>query len=261
MARAATLNEHAVDGRLLRLVANLVIAASLLALAGAGLFALARLPAFSLHGIGLEGDLTHNTEVTVRAHAAPKLEGGFFTMDLERARAAFESVPWVRRATVRRIWPDRLVVRLEEHRPAALWISEDGVSRLVNTFGDVFEPLRGDFDEEALPRFSGPPGSSTAVLAMYAALQSALLPMDSPIEALTLSGRGSWQVEMAGGVAIELGRGEHAELVARAARFARTLPQVMATYQRALLHADLRHTDGYAVRLKGITTFASPLKN
>ena len=60
---------------------------------------------------------------------------------------------------------------------------------------------------------------------------------------------------------IELGRGDGEEVAARAARFARTLPQVMQTYQRALLHADLRHPDGYAVRFKGIATFANAGRN
>jgi hypothetical protein len=35
----------------------------------------------------------------------------------------------------------------------------------------------------------------------------------------------------------------------------------MQTYQRTLLHADLRHPDGYAVRLKGITTLANSGRN
>jgi cell division protein FtsQ len=32
---------------------------------------------------------------------------------------------------------------------------------------------------------------------------------------------------------------------------------VTASYQRPLLAADLRHPDGYAVRLKGVTTTTS----
>jgi cell division protein FtsQ len=96
---------------------------------------------------------------------------------------------------------------------------------------------------------------------MHQALLPALRPLQTPLEALTLTPRGSWHAELAGGVVIELGRGEVAEVTARAAAFARTLPQVSATYQRALVHADLRHTGGYAVRLKGITTFTNAAKN
>ena len=45
-----------------------------------------------------------------------KLAGNFLTIDLARCARAFESVPWVRQAVVRRVWPNRLRVQLEEHR-------------------------------------------------------------------------------------------------------------------------------------------------
>jgi cell division protein FtsQ len=151
MARAAVTTTLPADVRLARVGANLVLAAVLLVLALAVLWWLAQRPLFSVRGIVLEGELTHNTAATVRAHAAPKLAGGFFTMDLERARAAFESVPWVRRASVRRVWPDRLAVRLEEHVPAALWMADDDIERMVNTFGQVFEANADDVEDDNLP--------------------------------------------------------------------------------------------------------------
>lgn len=262
MARAATMpSPLPVDVRLTMAGANAVLAAMALVFAAAALLWLTRLPVFAVRGIVLEGDLAHNTPATVRAHAAPKLTGGLFTLDLERAQAAFESVPWVRRATVRRVWPDRLAVRLEEHKAAALWITSDGTDRLVNTHGEVFEANVGDVEDDNLPRLAGPRGSAARVLAMHRALVPALSTLDATVVSLRLSARGSWRVEMEGRVVLELGRGDGDEVVARAARFARTLPQVMQTYQRPLLHADLRHPDGYAVRLKGITTFANPGRN
>ena len=56
------------------------------------------------------------------------------------------------------------------------------------------------------------------------------------------------------GAVVELGRGSDDEVIARAGRFVATLPQVTGRYQRPLAYADLRHTDGYAVRLKGVST-------
>jgi cell division protein FtsQ len=78
--------------------------------------------------------------------------------------------------------------------------------------------------------------------------------LGSPLESLLLNGHGSWRAKLTNGVLIELGRGEPEALAARAARFVRTLPQVSVAFQRPLLAADLRHADGYAVRLKGVTT-------
>jgi cell division protein FtsQ len=74
------------------------------------------------------------------------------------------------------------------------------------------------------------------------------------IETLTLSGRGSWRASLDNGATLELGRGSADDVVARAERFVRSVGQVTGHYQRRLVRADLRHADGYAVRLEGITT-------
>ena len=118
---------------------------------------------FPIRGIQLDGDLARNSVPTIRANAAPRLAGNFFSVDLQAGRAAFESVPWVRRAVVRRVWPDRLAVQLEEHRAAALWEGAEAdrnADRLVNAYGEVFEANVGDVEDERLPSLAGPEGSA-----------------------------------------------------------------------------------------------------
>jgi cell division protein FtsQ len=243
------------DVRLMQSTANAVFVLAAVALLAAGVLWLARLPVFAVKAIKIEGEVHRNSVSTIRANAAPKLAGNFFTLDLQKTRAAFESVPWVRHAVVRRVWPDRLAVRLEEHRAAALWAGDDGNDRLVNTHGEVFEANIGDVEDEALPRFAGPEGSTAAMLGLYRRLQPVLARLDEgDIESLQLSVRGSWRATLDNGAVVELGRGSDEEVLARADRFVRTLAQVTGRYQRPLEYADLRHADGYAVRLKGVTT-------
>jgi len=220
-----------------------------------------RSPMFPIRGIQLDGDLARNSVPTIRANAAPRLAGNFFSVDLQEGRAAFEAVPWVRRAVVRRVWPDRLAVRLEEHRAAALWEGPEadaGTDRLVNDFGEVFEANVGDVEDENLPQFSGPEGTSAAMLALYRRLAPLFTAQRLEPVAMQLSGRGSWSLELDSGATVVLGRGSEDELVARSERFLRTVSQVIGRFQRDLEYADLRHADGYAVRLRGITTTLVP---
>lgn len=255
MARAAAITPLPFDVRLALVGANVLLTLLGVVILAGAMWWLATRPTFTLRGITLEGDLAHNTPLTVRAAVNSKLAGNFLSLDLDHAREAFESVPWVRRATVRRLFPDRLAVRLEEHRAAALWDDDAGEARLVNTFGEVFEANVGDVEDEALPRLAGPPGSAARVLTMHRALEPVLQPLGSPMRTLQLTGHGTWRTRLANGVAIELGRGETDAVAERAARFVRTLPQLTASMQqRPLLSADLRHSDGYAVRLQGVTT-------
>lgn len=267
MARASALANHfsqpsaaagaglPADVRLMQATANAVLALLVVGLLAAGVHRLARLPVFNIQGIRIDGDVSRNSESTIRANAAPRLAGSFLTLDLQQARAAFEAVPWVRHAVVQRVWPGRLAVQLEEHQPVALWLGTDGNDRLVNTHGEVFEANVGDVEDDNLPELQGPEGSAPAMLAMLRRLQPVLGSRhDGDVSQLELSARGSWRVTMDKGAVIELGRGSDDQVVARTQRFVQTLPRVEARYQRPLESADLRHADGFAVRLKGVTT-------
>src|SRR5438132_9179517 len=152
MAAAALRHDNAPlpgDVRLMRVTANVLYAVAGVALAALLLNWAVRLPAFSLRAIQVEGDVARNSVSTIRANAAPRLAGNFFTTDLVRDRRAFESVPWVRQAIVKRVWPNRLAVRLEEHRAAAVWGGSDAATdKLVNSHGEVVEANIGDVDDD-----------------------------------------------------------------------------------------------------------------
>jgi len=245
------------DVRLMNAVSNTVFVAAGLGVAVAGALWLMRSPLFPIRGIQLDGDLARNSVPTIRANAGPLLAGNFFSVDLQQGRAAFETVPWVRRAVLRRVWPDRLAVRLEEHQAAALWEGgSDGgnAERMVNSHGEVFEANLGDVEDDSLPTLAGPEGSAAQMLALYRRLQPALARLELDVVRLQLSGRGSWRAELDSGAALELGRGSEDEVLARSERFVRTYTQVAAKWRQPLEYADLRHTDGYAVRLRGVGT-------
>jgi cell division protein FtsQ len=215
--------------------------------------------AFDIQGITVTGDSRHNNSLTLRANVAPRIAGTFFTVDLGRVRAAFEAAPWVRRAVVHREFPNRLRVSLQEHEPVALWGGEGGQgdARLVNSFGEVFEANLGEVEQDGLPLLSGPEGQSPELLAMYRSLAPRFEAMDMDVEQMQLSARGSWSVRLDAGAEIELGRGTVDDVSARVERFLKTLTQVVSRYgrtPRAIESADLRHENGYAIRLRGVST-------
>ncbi len=245
-----------IDVRLMNIAASALFAVCLVLVLAAGAWWALRHPLFAVAGITVRGDVAHNSALTLRANVAPQLSGNFFTVNLDAARRAFEGVPWVRAAVVRREFPNRLRVVLQEHRAVALWGGESE-SRLVNEFGEVFEANVGDVDEDGLPRLAGPDDQSPQVLAMYHQVRPLFEPLDLGVERLTLTARGSWQLQLDTGAVIELGRGTTAEVADRTRRFVQTLTQVASRYSRrpeALVSADLRHGDGYAVRLRGVGT-------
>jgi cell division protein FtsQ len=249
----------ALDVRLMNFTSMVLMLILSLALVTALAWWLLRHPVFSLSAISVQGDVRHNNAVTLRANVVPRLQGSFFTVDLLQARAAFENVPWVRQAVVRREFPNRLSVDLEEHQPAAFWGNE-AESRLLNHHGEVFSANFGELDDENLPHLSGPDTESVHVLRMYETLKPELNKVQLHIKGLELTARGSWRALLKGGGQIELGRGTSEEVMVRVQRLTQTLAQVSQRYGRqaqALETADLRHVNGYALRLRGVSTLNS----
>ena len=247
-----------VDVRLMNFTANALAWVFVALLLAALVVWVARHPALAIGSIVVTGDVTHNNAVTLRANVAPRLSGNFLSLEMEQARRAFEAVPWVRRALVRREFPDRLQVVLQEHRAVALW-GPEGESRLLNSFGEVFEANPGEVDDDALPRLLGADAQAAQVLTMYQSLQPVFEPMDLALEQLELTGRGGWRARLDTGASLELGRGSPAEVLERTQRFLKTITQVSSRYGRrpdALETADLRYQDAYAIRLRGVTTLA-----
>ena len=244
------------DVKLMNLAASALFALGFAVFAAAGVWWALRHPVFSIAGITVQGEVTHNSAPTLRTNVAPQLAGNFFTIDLAAARKAFQSVPWVRQAIVKRDFPNRLRVLLEEHHAAALWGNESE-SKLLNDKGEVFEANIGDVEQDDLPRLAGPDDQAEQVLAMYRTVKPLFEPLDLSVQALTLTPRGNWQVELDNGAAVELGRGTPGEVTARSQRFIQTVTQVASRYGRtpeALVSADLRYGEGYALKLRGVAT-------
>ena len=212
-----------------------------------------RQPIFNLSAITIRGDVVHNNAVTLRANVAPRLAGNFFTVNLAQTRAVFESVPWVRKAVVQRQFPDRLKVVLQEHQAVAYW-GPEGDTRLVNSFGEVFEANQAEVESADLPQLNGPSGQTPLVLQAYRQLSLQFEKLDMPLERLELTGQGSWRARLDNGAVLELGHGSVDDLEERTQRFIATLSQVSSRYGRDLESADLRYSNGYALKLKGVTT-------
>ena len=244
------------DVRLMHGLSSLLLVALLLGGLAAGAWALLRLSVFSIQRITVVGEVRHNNPLTIQANVAGKLQGNFFTADLGQIKQAFEAVPWVREARVEREFPNRLLVTLQEHRPAAFW-GDDADARLVNSFGEVFEINLDELDDRALVRLQGPDNQSQQAFEMFNAIRPVFEKMNLNVRRLMLTDRGSWRVVLSQGAAVELGRGSIAEVMPRLERLTKTLSKVTQQLGRnanAMESADLRYDNGYAIRLRGVST-------
>ncbi len=231
--------------RLLNLIANWLFALAAVLVLYAAARLLVNSPALPLRILQVTGELAHLDRADVVDALQGKVSGTFFTVDLDAIRAAFETVPWVRRAQVRRLWPDRVEVRVEEHLPLARW-GDASQGQLVNVHGEVFTAAL----DGQLPVLHGPPGSAAEVTGRYATLreQFAALQLE-PVQVL-LSRRHAWQLRLSNGLILQLGRDSDKDpLAQRVGHFIEAYPRTLAKLNRRLEYVDLRYPNGFALRV------------
>jgi cell division protein FtsQ len=248
------------DVRLLNLVAN-----ALYALAVATVFAMlgwwaVTQPAFALKAVVVEpvsetARLRHVNDTVLRSAGVHRVEGTFFTVDLAAVRESFETVPWVRRAEVRRVWPNMLRVGIEEHEALAIW--RDG--RVVNRHGEIFAANVAEAEDDGkLVEFDGPDGSEGLITRRWVELSQMMAPLQYRIDALSLSPRYAWLARLDNGMTVMLGREQGLPIADRVERWVAHYPQV---YQRLNRHAevvDLRYPNGFTVRVPGVLEPETP---
>lgn len=189
---------------------------------------------FPLTRVELKGDF-NNTSRAQLEKALPRVSGNFFAADLAEVRASLERLPWVRHVAVRRMWPSRLEITIEEHVAMARW----GDDALVNTYGERFVGKTN----LVLPTFIGPAGTQAEVARRYARFNAIVAPLDTKIERIALSARHAWQLRLSNGLHLALGR--DADLAeSRLRRFVEVYPTVKNNNE----YVDLRYPNGFAVR-------------
>jgi len=232
----------------MNLLATLLLAATVLLATGGLLGWLAQRPAFALKRIDVRGDLQHVTAASIRAAVAGRLRGNYFTMRLDETRRLLETVPWVARVSVRRVWPNRLQVTLKEHRALGTW--DDG--RLLSDVGELFVANAAEAEIHGpLPAFSGPPAAALEAARRFYEFSAQLAPLALTIDGVEVSDRLAWSLRVSGpelaAGRLELGRDAPAStLAARMERVVAAYPMVVAQVGGPPVRIDVRYPNGLA---------------
>src|SRR5690625_3425668 len=201
------------DARVINLVANVLILLAVSIMLAGVIMWVAQRPYFAVTRLSIEpvrgGALRFVSAAAVQATIDDKLRGNFFFINLEHVREQMEATPWVRKARVRRVWPDTLQVQLEEQQPLAFWNEDE----MLNTWGEPFSASPADVpDDMTLPHLHGPEASERLVVQRYAEIVRWFAPLDVSVREVTLSPRYAWEVLLAGGVRLALGRDPAADV-------------------------------------------------
>lgn len=255
------------DARLTNFIANTLALLAVLAMLVGGVVWIGQRPYFAIDRIQIEpmqtDTLNYVSPASVRATIAGRLSGNFFSVSLDDTRELIETVPWVRHAQIRRVWPDALSVRIEEQQPLALW----NENQMINTWGEAFTANQGELaDDASLPQLNGPATSERLVVQRYAEIARWFAPLNLRVQEVTLSPRYAWEVRLSDGMHLSLGRDPAADVAdphgrsgalpfaARIERFVQAWPNLAERLDgRAITNADLRYSNGFAITLAPVS--------
>ena len=250
--------------QLMTAVSDLLFVAGAAALLVSAVIWSAHLPWFPVREVAIMNPLREIHRDELEFALAGRLRGNFFSVDLDEVRRSLEQLPWARHIAVRRQWPSRIEVSIEEHVPAAYWRAYGGKTaghdskldsgQLVNTYGELFfaslNPQETAAPTLAMPVLAGPPELAPEMLGYFQQAETTLKPLGRVPTAVSVSARLAVQLRLDDGMIIELGR-QQAEmpLRERLQRFVTYYPSVANAGKAPPSVVDMRYPNGFALRL------------
>jgi cell division protein FtsQ len=199
--------------------------------------------------VEVTGRFQHVTPAEIERLVAREVGNqGLLTVDLAAVSHTLHTLPWVDAVSVERDWPHGLSVLVVEQVAAARW----GPDGLVNADGVCFATGLSRFPA-GLARLSGPDGAEAEVTQRYLAMQRRLAVTGLSVTALRLDARGAWQLDLANGITVRLGRSQVDE---RFEKFMGAALGIVEHRPADISYVDMRYTNGFAIGWRSGATHA-----
>ncbi len=202
--------------------------------------AVARALGLGLESITISG-IGQMRESEVLAAGGLNAKQSLVFLDVNDLRERLERVPMIASATVRKLYPNELVITLTEREPYAIW-QHNGELFIIASDGTVIDLMQDE-------RFVDLPfvvGESANVRSKeYFALLEAAGPLKQRIRAGTLVSGRRWTLKMDNGMDVRLPEKGAADALARLVK----LENEQKILEKDVLAIDLRMADRVVVRL------------
>ncbi len=164
-----------------------------------------------------------------------------FTFDVDKARSLLEQQAWVRSVNIQKIYPNRVLISLEEREPYAIW-QHDGIMDIIDHTGHIIVPFKGNA-VLGLPLVVGQGAQNAAK--MFIQTLSGYPQFFSRVRAFVRVGDRRWDLVLDNGVRVMLPEQDAFERLS----FLIKTGAVQDFFTRDILSVDLRLADRITVSL------------
>jgi len=207
---------------------------------------------FVINDVMVEG--RENTPVKdLRAVVDLELKQPILDLSPQHLRERIEALPWVASATVERQLPDIIHIRLNEHRPTAMW-QHDGTFSLINKKGEVI--LTGGDDIKVFSHLplvvgNGAPKHAENILSLLSSEPA----LHKRVKAAVRVSDRRWDIAMKDGSSIRLPEDHPEQAWSRLAMY----DKEHQIFKNKLQSVDLRLPDRILVKIGENETIRKPL--
>ena len=216
---------------------------------------------FPIRKVELVNKLENQDSTQLQQIAAGALNGGFFSLNVEQFRTELlTKLPWIKSVSVRKIWPNKLLVSIAEHQPVVRWLSvQKGALatkgfELLSNEGIVFRPnftteQQLDFAKMAL--LTGPQSSAGNVLKICSQISESLQELGAEIKQCGMNERRTWMLALNNGIDVKLGK---ENIMRQLDQFIRVFSGQLNQYLKSVDYVDLRYSNGFSVKWNSDST-------
>lgn len=194
----------------------------------------------SVQEVAIEGPFVMVQSERIAQLLEANIHTGFWQLDIQALQRALEQDPWIKAVSIRRRWPDKLIVEVHEQTPIARWGDRGFVNNtaeliLVDDLGDALANL---------PRLDAEDRSLDKLMQNYQTIAELLGSRNLRLAQIELDARGSWRITLRDGVKVVFGRHRLQE---RMRLFAKIYDSKLAQHWQEVASVDVRYNNGAAV--------------
>ncbi|MCU7938692.1 MAG: FtsQ-type POTRA domain-containing protein [gamma proteobacterium symbiont of Bathyaustriella thionipta] len=199
---------------------------------------------------------------------AKALNGGFFSLNVGELRAELlTKLPWVKSVSVRKVWPNKLLLKIIEHKPVARWLSVEANNNLNDTqllsqYGIVFNPVLTDKQKQQFAKMTlltGTHSHAEDILKNCVNMIKKLKQLGLGVKQCGMNKRRSWMLKLFLDNDLDLQLGKE-NIMQQLERFIDVFSGQLNQYLSSVESADLRYSNGFSVKWRAVDSLDTGLK-
>lgn len=174
----------------------------------------------------------------------------FIMQDVNAVHRCIIQLPWIKKVSIRKQWPDILKIHLIEYIPQAYWNDD----YIISNEGTIFKNFQyqkinsNDHDDVYMPMLYGPEDKAQAVLYNYLIFKKILKSSELRIKSLKMNSCYSWQLVLQDDICLKLSKNN---MIDQLLCFVKVYPVVLQKIKEKNKHIDyidLRYRSGIAIK-------------